>query len=245
MHLVLCMAGIYRRFREAGYKTPKYLLPWRGRTILSHILATMTEDGAFSSVLLLANERDLSYRPDIEAVLAENGLAADCLHFVGDTRGQAETAALAVDCLETRGRLDTEDRVVFHNIDTILYGRDYRKVADILCECDGYIDVFESDGPQYSYVRIDQNGAVTEMAEKIVISNRATSGLYGFCSAIRFRDLAKSMTASGEFYISDVYRRMLSDGAHIRVNAPEPARDTLILGTPAEYEAALAEAEAG
>jgi CTP:molybdopterin cytidylyltransferase MocA len=70
------MAGVYRRFREAGYTTPKFLLPWRGRTVLDHILDGLLHGGAFAQVVLVANRRDEAHG---EAI-------ASCLDRVGRPR---------------------------------------------------------------------------------------------------------------------------------------------------------------
>ena len=42
--------------------------------------------------------------------------------------------------------------IVIHNIDTILYNRDYQKIKAILQNNDGFIDIFSSNNPNYSYV---------------------------------------------------------------------------------------------
>lgn len=240
MDLVLCMAGLYKRFREAGYRTPKFLLPWNGGTILGTILDTMLADGAIRRVTLVANRRDAEWREALEAILAQHGIGGERLLYIGDTRGQAETAAIAARHLAGGGG---GQPVLFHNIDTVLLGRDYHAIARRLTGgADGWIDVFDSDSPNYSYVTIDPDGRVTAMAEKIVISRHATSGLYGFASPEVYLDGVEAAEAdgsrpAGEFYISDVYRAMIAGGARIEAAPGTQDQQTIILGTPAEYEA--------
>ncbi len=237
MNLVLCMAGLYQRFRRAAYTTPKFLLPWRGRTVIDEILSLMLADGAFRRVMLVANVRDITFDRRLRAALAAAGAKNADLLFVPDTRGQAETALIAARRLA--GLFDAGgEPVVFHNIDTVLEGRDYRTVAAALAEWDGYVDVFPSDSANYSYVAVGDDGAVTEVAEKRVISTHATTGLYGFRSADLYAQAAERTTYAGEFYISDVYRRLLADGARVTVNRDSAGHATTILGTPEEYEAA-------
>ena len=43
---------------------------------------------------------------------------------------------------------------------------------------DGCILTFESNHPKWSYAKVDESGFVTEVAEKKVISNLATVGIY-------------------------------------------------------------------
>ena len=241
--LVLCMAGIYRRFREAGYATPKFLLPWRGRTVLDHILAKLLSGGAFNRVILVANRRDQDHHEAVAACLAGVGCPIGGLTWVGDTRGQAETASLGLD---HRDRLGGHDGpVAFHNIDTILQGRDWGQVARRLAEdeggLDGWIDVFPARSPAFSYVDLGADGLVREIAEKRVISSHATTGFYAFASGRIYREAAaKAQVAGSEFYISDVYRAMLMAGQRIGAGNGGGSASTLILGTPAEYETALA-----
>ncbi len=246
LDLILCMAGIYRRFREAGYQQPKFLLPWGGRTILDHVLDGLLAGGAFTQVVLVANERDVLHRPDLEQALTRLGRDPRGLVFIGDTRGQAETALIGLAHRErTFGALNngspgsSEGPVAFHNIDTVLTGRDWNTVAQQMVGLDGWIDTFTADSPAYSYVALNERGLVTEMVEKQVISRHATSGFYAFSSASCYREAAaQAATSLGEFYISDVYRALLRSGGRIGAGGAGSARDTCILGTPAEYEAA-------
>jgi len=237
MNLIICMAGLYRRFRDAGYQQPKFLLPWRGRPLLVHILDAMLAEGSFATITLIANRRDRGHRSAIEACLGALGLDPGGCHFIGDTRGQAETALIGVQEMDTRWQ-PTDRRIVFHNIDTILYRRDWPHIGQILSEADGFIDCFAADDPCYSYVRVGTAGQVVEMKEKVVISDMATSGCYGFADADRFRQMVRRMLAEqtdGEVYISGVYDAMLRDGAWV-VAERAANDDTLIFGTPAMYE---------
>jgi hypothetical protein len=225
--VVLCMAGRYRRFRDAGYALPKYLLPARGRRILEWVVDGLGPDG----LLLVANNADLPHEPAIRDCVP----AGTEILWLGDTSGQAETAAHGAQRLVDD---DVGGPVLFHNVDTIVRGRDLGEIGQILRRADGFVDTFPSDSPAFSYVALDGE-RVTAIAEKVVISPHATSGLYGFASPQRYLGAASTAVASREFYVSDVYRRMLEDGARIEVLPPAPGHETVVLGTPAEYEAWL------
>lgn len=217
--VVLCMAGRYRRFRDAGYTLPKYLLPARGRRVLDHVIDGLGPE----RLLLVANEADRVHEAEIPA--------SDVL-WVGDTSGQAETAAIGARWLVERG---IDGPVLFHNVDTVVRGRDLHAIGEILGRADGFIDTFANDSPAFSYVAVD-GLRVTDIAEKVVISAHATSGLYGFRSAKAYLEMAKSAISGREFYVSDVYRAMLDAGRTIAI-APGVGHETIVLGTPAEYEA--------
>ncbi|MFO0831872.1 MAG: hypothetical protein U0637_08505 [Phycisphaerales bacterium] len=248
MNLVFCMAGLYKRFRDAGYATPKFLLPFQGRTTLAHVVQEMVlspgSRGVFQHVVCIANQRDYASESAIQSVLGAMDLAAHgvrtFLAWVPDTRGQAHTASLGVDELEHRlGRSALTQPVLFHNIDTILIGRDYKRVRDTLLTSDGYIDCIDSEAPQYSYVVTapHEPSVAIDVREKVVLSRHATTGLYGFRSAEAYRSWAQGVDYTKEFYISDVYRAMLRAGKRVIINTSNEGHRTIIVGTPAEYEA--------
>ena len=164
------------------------------------------------------------------------GLHQTSIYFVGDTVGQAETAVLGCkELINGKNKLNS-NKVLFHNIDTIVLCRDIVDIDNQLDKSDGFIDVFVSDKPIYSYVKIDESNRVIEMKEKIVISEYATSGLYGFKDINSFVEYYYECSYSGEFYISDIYNKMLIDKKIISISLPADNKSTIILGTPKEYE---------
>jgi dTDP-glucose pyrophosphorylase len=229
--LILTMAGRQQRFADQGYKTPKYLLPWGDRTILWTILSELGRGGAFSQVFVVANHRDEAFMPHVRTILEDRGVSKSNLVLVGDTRGQAETALLGLEAAEkaTKGAVGP---VVFHNVDTILYGRDLKKAGAALQRADGYIDVFGSNNREYSYVLVDEKGFVKEIAEKIVVSKLATSGLYGFSSGPLFRE---HYVPAEDVYISSVYKRIIARGGSVVVGEKHKEADTIVLSNPTEY----------
>lgn len=233
-YVVLCMAGLYRRFREAGYTTPKYLLPLQGRPILTRVIQGLDPD----RLLLVANHRDAPHETAILAAVHASGVDGT-LFFIGDTGGQAETAAIGARQVAEEGWTGP---IVFHNVDTIVQGRDLERIGAILARSDGFIDVFDERSPAFSYVALDGD-RVTSIAEKQVISRHATTGLYGFRSPQRYLEAADATTgrSGGEFYVSDVYRTLLDRGGDLRADPLGEGHRTLVLGTPAEYEAAIQE----
>jgi len=238
MNLIFCMAGLYRRFLDAGYRTQKYLLPWGQDVVLQRVMAPLVS-GCNGEIVLVANLRDTKARDAILAVMAGFGIPARNLCFVPDTQGQAQTAALGCDHLEKITPLSNR-RVLMHNVDTVVEGRDLANIDAILTRDHGWIDTFSASSPAYSYVAMDDAGIVTAIAEKRVISPHATTGLYGFGSIDLFRGyLGRAQRAGAEFYISDVYRAMIEDGQRVRAGVPEPGMRTVILGTPDEYRSAV------
>jgi hypothetical protein len=229
MILLLTLAGRGEPFIKQGYNTPKYLLPWGAHTVLGAILHEFLKQGGYDEVFLIANRRDEAYLPHVRVILREHRIPEDHLLLTADTRGQAETAALAV--AEIIGRGVAPAPLVISNVDTILYGRDGAKVADSLRGADGHVDVFRSSNRNYSYVMVDGQGRVQQIAEKIVVSDVATSGCYGFRDPATYQ----AHHHADDVYISAVFKRMISAGKVVVAGARHSEADTVVLGTPDQY----------
>lgn len=223
MNLILTMCGKYSRFTTEGYKIPKFLLPWGNHCILSEILQQMK---GFSDIYLIANESDEAFMSHVRKILSFYSIPQDHLIMLKDTTGQAETAFIGMSKIK-----NLSGPVVFHNIDTILYGRNFKDLSDNLSNNAGYIDVFNSNNHEYSYVLVDENNHIKEIKEKILISDLATSGMYGFSSSKMFVDYY----SKSALYISEIYRNMMQSGEKIITGKHHNEKDTLVVGTPSEY----------
>ncbi|MFC1921605.1 sugar phosphate nucleotidyltransferase [Chloroflexota bacterium] len=231
MILILTMAGRYTRFIAEGYIFPKYLLPWADKTILSKILYEMKKGDAFSDIILVANNRDEIYMPHVRTIMKSYDIDTHNLLLVSDTEGQAETALIGIESIQKK-KSELKQPIVIHNIDTILYKRNYEDVKQSLHINDGYIDVFQSSRHDYSYVLVDEENRVIAIEEKMVISNLATSGLYGFSSAEKFEEF---YVEHEDIYISSIYKKMIVAGERVIVGEKYSNHHTIVLGTPEEY----------
>jgi hypothetical protein len=226
MNLIFTMAGKYSRFVNAGYKIPKYLLPWSQHTILSEILSQMTTSTFIKNVFLIANKQEINFAPVLLKTMAAYGINNDNLIFINDTTSQSETALVGTAEIQKRNSL--KGSICFHNIDTILYSRNYAVIYEELINNHGYIDTFISNNQQYSYVSVNGN-YIDDIQEKILISNIASSGFYGFSSIDIFHDYYEND------YISKIYKNMIADDKRIICGKTYDERNTIVLGTPQDY----------
>ena len=238
MNLVVCMAGRNTRFHDVGIDTPKYLLPLADKPVIESIIENLLGGNSFSNVYLVAHERDIYFQDELKAALLSLDIDPTNLIYIGETRGQADTANVALSLLD----LDPNEPVVFHNADTILLNRDTEALRRTLESGRGGIDVFKADSPSYSYVRI-QAKEILEIVEKRVISEWATSGLYGFPSGTIYQEYFTGLAEqgqtlqAGELYISDIINIMLADELpfHPLGQELEDSPSTLVMGSPEEY----------
>ena len=231
MNLIITMAGRSMRFKDDGYKIPKYLLPWGDTPVLNKILTELTRSKSFDNVYLIANKKDIEFMPHVHKIMRTRKIPIENLFLIHSTKSQAGDASVGIKKKIKRFEI-LEGSICFHNIDTILYNRNFEKVKGMLLSYDGYIDTFVSNNHSYSYV-VEHKGTLVNIAEKIVISDTATSGLYGFSSAYMYLK-----HYDGQQYISEVYQKMLKNGCEIRIGDRHTETVTIVLGTPEAYNSA-------
>lgn len=242
--IVLPMAGLSRRFFEAGYAIPKYMLDLHGHSVFAHALGSFT--GLFGTERFLFVCRDVHDTPAfVRRECAALGLPGDRLDLVvleGETSGQAETVALGLRTLDADGSAP----LTIFNIDTFRPGFRHPTGFDVAA-VDGYLEVFRGAGDHWSFVRPDPGAPgearALEVTEKVRISDLCSDGLYHFrrtdlflelYAAAEGRDVAKLQ--GGERYVAPLYNGAIARGLDIRY-ALLPEAAIRFCGTPAEYQA--------
>ena len=238
--IVLCLAGLGQRFIDRGYETPKYLLLGRDKkiTILEIILKNFVLSGNKEFVLML-NRRHLKWKKNIIEIGDKLKITL-LFDFIEDTQGQAETAYKATELIKNTNNVKKiyETPIAFHNGDTILINRDLGLIKQRIFKAyDGLIDTFESNSKNYSYVSVNSKSIVKQIVEKKVISNKATTGFYVFSNLNNYQSLFNKINKDKkELYISDVYNEAIKQDQKIfNLHFNNPF-DTIVLGTPFEYE---------
>ena len=222
------MAGYNTRFHDVGFDIPKYLLPWNGTTIIHDILKNF---GEVQQTVLVANKRDVYFKDQLLETIEPLGLKESNILYIGDTKGQADTAAVGI------GQIYYPELQTFiHNADTIVKGRSLGSIADSMNDMyDSYIDVFVGNSPKYSYVRAFEE-TVLEIVEKKQISPYASSGLYGFLTASMYMSYYDScIQQNNELFVADVIQNMIASDRRVFMNGLGNNQETIVLGSPQEY----------
>ena len=104
-----------------------------------------------------------------------------------------------------------------HNVpyDEIIVGKPW-------CGNDGYLEVFEGEGDNWSFVMPKGIDDVAKTTQKDRISSLCSSGLYYFNHASDFMTIFKKSFKTnkkdkGEFYIAPLYNELISQGKSARV----------------------------
>lgn len=236
MLIVIPMAGLSRRFREAGYDRPKYMLQAHGKSLFDHSVNSFRR--VFDSASFLFVYRDVEGTDAfVRDRIAALGLArARCVRLDRATRGQAETVALGL----AQAGVEAGRRLIIFNIDTIRPGLEFGPAH---LQGDGCLEVFRGPGDGWSFVDPDPNhpGRVLRTTEKQRISDLCSTGLYTFGSVDLFRtayeaELRQDAHQAGELYVAPLYNHLIARGADIRFDLIHAA-SVIFSGVPAEYKA--------
>jgi choline kinase len=234
-NVLITMAGMGKRFRDAGYDCPKYCISVHGKTLFAWSMLSLRSfieaGAAFTFIVRCADQASDFIRA--EAVKLNIG-RVDILEIDHLTDGQATSALYAIH----RG-VCNDGPLLIYNIDTFVHP-DALPVATV--RGDGWIPCFPGKGDGWSFVRSDDNGKIIELREKVRISPHATVGLYWFRSAESYVQAYKSYYADdknmecGEKYIAPMYNQMIKSGQQVFIH--EIPYDAVIpIGTPAELDA--------
>lgn len=232
------MAGVSRRFREAGYPVHKFKLPLGNMALFTRVVAGFSTYFDTLPFLFIYREEE-----GIAEFLREQcaKLGVKDARFVAldaPTRGQAETVEKGL----AGAAVSRNEPITIFNIDTMRPG--FRFPDEKVMAAEGYLECFKVPGDNWSFVLPDSpdSGRVIATTEKRRISNLCCTGLYHYARAGLFLDAYTEARdtgtmQAGELYVAPLYNRLIADGCTIRY-AVVPNEEVILSGTPAEYEAA-------
>lgn len=216
IHIVVPMAGYGSRFSKAGYRDPKPLIDVFKKTMIEQVIDNLKPKSPFKFIFICQKTHFTEYGL---ADIFEKSLGSDwdCHLLEGVTEGAACTV------LTARKLIPENAEMIIANSDQIV-DRSMEEFISSAREhsADGYIMTFPANETKWSYARLDEAGLCVEVAEKKVISEHATVGIYYFASAGQFFRAADSMIkkdirVNGEFYVAPVYNEMVLNGLRIKI----------------------------
>jgi dTDP-glucose pyrophosphorylase len=234
LQLVVPMAGAGSRFEKAGYSHPKPLIDVDGEPMISLVTGNLLKRCEQFVKVIYICQKEHYKKYDLQNVL-KNAVVHNDMEIVqidGITEGAACTALMAKDVIDPKEPLMIANSDQFINPEAM---KQWHKMLPV-SKLDGRIMTFKSTHPKWSYVRLDEDKRVIEVAEKKVISEYATTGIYWWKKAGDFIKSAESMIKkdiryNSEFYIAPTYNEMILDGKTIGM-AEIKASDMKGLGTP-------------
>jgi NDP-sugar pyrophosphorylase family protein len=220
LNIIIPMAGRGSRFSEAGYTFPKPLIDVAGHTMIEVVITNLHPKRIKDFRFIFICQREHYEQYDLHNIF-RNAVGGDNFEVV---KLNGITAGAACTVLSAKAFINNEDDILIANSDQYI-DFDVDSFIDKSREDDkdGLIQTFESSHPKWSYVRLDKEGKVIETAEKKLISNEATTGLYYFKHGSDFVRATESMIKkdarhNGEFYVCPVYNELILEGKNIFVD---------------------------
>ena len=235
LNIVIPMSGRGSRFANAGYKEPKPLIPIFNKTMIEVVVSNLTPKKEHRFIFVCQNEHIKEY--GLKDKLSKLDKDVEIIGIDEITEWQLCTVLKASDFINNEEALMTANSDQYIDFDI----NDYLEYMESK-EYDGLIMTMTSKDEKWSYAKIDDNGIVIETAEKKVISNEATVGIYNFKAG---KDLVKAadkmiqdnIRVNGEFYICPVYNYLIKEGYKTGIyNIGEEYNGMYGLGIPKDLE---------
>jgi len=212
LNVLIPMAGAGSRFEQAGYTFPKPLIEVKGKPMIQVVVENLNLDANYIYVVQKAHRE----KYNLDTLL--NLITPDCkiVEIERLTEGAACTALLAKDFIDSDAPLffANSDQFVEWDSNEFMY-----KMQET--NADGGIVTFTATHPKWSFAKVDDNGLVTEVAEKNPISDIATVGYYYWKNGSDFIKYAeqmieKNIRVNNEFYVCPVFNEAVQDCKQIR-----------------------------
>lgn len=231
MNIVIPMSGRGSRFK-VGYTFPKPLIPinkFDSKPMIQVVVENLNINAQY--IFIVQKEHYETY--NLEALLKL--ISPNCI--IVQTDGVTEGAACSV--LLARQYIDNalpllisdSDHFIEWNSNEFMYFMQENTL-------DGGIATFTGTHPKYSYCRLDDNGYVSEVAEKKPISTNANVGRYYWkmgSDFVKYADqmITKQLKINDEYYIAPIYNEAIIDDKKIKIY---PVKHMWSLGDPEALE---------
>lgn len=229
MKVLIPMAGRGKRFEDAGYSFPKPIIEVNGKPMIQIIIENLN----FSDQHIFITRKEHMEKYSIKEMLNLIRKNSEILTVNEIPEGAACTVLLAKELINNDEELiiaNSDQWVNWNNQHFLSYLREKN--------ADGGIVTFIATHPKWSFVKTDENGLVTEVAEKKPISNIATVGIYYFKKGSDFvkaaeQMIGKNIRTNNEFYVAPVFNEMIVNKKKILTY---PVAEMRGLGTPEDLK---------
>lgn len=222
------IGGKGERFEKAGYREPKPLIKIFGRSQLEWSILSCIHNYPDFQIVIGCREELLPEIKELTDVLSKRlNIEVIVLNVGKATLGAAHTIKIALELLEQNSKefkflvLDNDVAINMPNKSRFENG-------------EAGLVITNSANPAHSFVIIDDNQNVRQIAEKEVISVQGVVGNYFFKSRKSYLDAYKRIANSNaEQYISEIIKVLLDAGKNI---CAESALTVVSYGTPEEID---------
>ena len=225
MNILIPMAGAGKRFFDAGYIFPKPLIEIDNKPMIQWVIESLNLQANY--IFIIQKEHQEKYNiKSVLKILQPNCKIIELDHL---TEGAACTTLLAKEFI------NNDDPLIIANSDQYINWNSSKAFYDFNSKnLDGAILTFEAIHPKWSYAKCNNEGFVTEVAEKKVISKNATVGVYYWKYGSDYVKSAeemikKNIRVNNEFYVCPVYNEFLKKNKKVKIHKVDKMWG---LGTP-------------
>jgi HAD superfamily hydrolase (TIGR01509 family) len=212
LNVLIPMAGAGSRFEKAGYTFPKPLIDVEGEPMIKLVSENINMDATFIYIVQKSHRE----KYNLDALLNLVSPGCKIVEVDGITEGAAVTTLLAKEHINNDSPLvmANSDQFIEWDSNEFMY-----KMSET--NSDGGIVTFKATHPKWSFAKLDENGYVTEVAEKNPISDIATVGIYYWSKGsdyVKYAEqmIEKNVRVNNEFYVCPVFNEAIQDGKKIR-----------------------------
>jgi len=231
MIVVVPMAGRGSRYTDRGYSIPKPLVEVAGKPMLFWALNSLRSI-TYEKIIFVAlkqHEQEFSIREKLNEYLHTTFELVLIDHV---TEGQLCTV------LAAREFFKNDDELLIVASDSLVKSKIGEDIATRDSDIKGIISVIDLPGDRWSFAKVNEEGNVTEVAEKVRISNHASTGLYYFSRAGEFLNasdiiIKNNQKTRGEYYVIPVYQKLIEKNERVAISIAEEMWD---MGTPEAKE---------
>jgi dTDP-glucose pyrophosphorylase len=227
LNVLIPMAGLGSRFKD--YTFPKPLIEINKKPMIQVVTENLNVEASY--IYIVREEHYEKY--NLYYML--NLISPHCKLVIqkGNKQGAACTSLLA------KKLIDNDRPLLIANSDQWIDWSSsdfFYKINN--ADCDGAILTFKNNHPKWSYVKVDEYDYITEVKEKIVISDIATVGIYYWKKGSDYVKSAEQMinkwiTHNNEYYIAPTFNEAIENGLKFK---RYDVNEMLGLGTPEDLE---------
>lgn len=216
-NLVVPLAGKGQRMVDAGFSIPKPLIVAGDKCIIEWSMNSI--DYSECNLFFIVREEHESLKefllkkyPDCKIVLSK-----------GNTAGAVDSVLLAKEFINNSTPL------IVYCPDVYFEPKYTPSPAHFSNE--GFLTVFKANSPNYSYIEINGDGTVKKTVEKVVISDKASVGVYCFSTGSLFVSSASNYSYEKESYVCPLYNIIIQNGGKVVFKEVDKL---YVMGTPEE-----------
>jgi beta-phosphoglucomutase-like phosphatase (HAD superfamily)/choline kinase len=228
MNIIIPAGGKGERFLKNGYNTPKPLIKIFGKPMILNLLDNLNLQDNDNIYIIYYNISKI----ELEDVILTKYNNVKLIELNYQTRGSAETILFGLNKIIEK---TNNKKTIILDCDTF-YTEDILSIYRDINSNAIFYTKNNDEKPIFSYISFDSNNIITEIKEKVKISDNANTGaycfkdineLYNFCEIV----IQNNITFNNEYYMSCVIYEMMKK-LHIFKAIEIESKYVFNVGTP-------------